>query len=94
LECHRTILVARELVKKDLEVTHILESAACESHGDAIKRLVTTLGMSLDDMFRSQQDIFDDAYALQAGRIAYDQSEHQQRTAARSESDAVTKAIR
>lgn len=94
LECHRTILVARELVKKDLEVTHILESGACESHGDAIKRLVTILGMSLDDMFRSQQEIFDDAYALQAGRIAYDQSEHQQRTAARSESDVVMKATR
>lgn len=94
LDCHRTILVARELVRKGLAVTHILDSGACESHGDAIKRLVTTLGLSLDDMFRSQQEIFDDAYALQGGRIAYDQSEHQQRIAARSESDAVMKTIR
>lgn len=94
LDCHRTILVARELVKKGLAVTHILDSGAREPHGESIKRLVAALGMSLDDMFRSQQEIFDDAYALQAGRIAYDQSEHQQRIAARSESDAVMKAIR
>lgn len=94
LECHRTILVARELVKKGLAVTHILESGACELHGDSIKRLVTALGMSLDDMFRSQQDVFDNAYARQAGKIAYDQSEHQPRTAAFGESDATMKAVR
>jgi uncharacterized protein (DUF488 family) len=94
LDCHRTILVARELVKQGLAVTHILESGAREPHGESIKRLVTALGMSLDDMFRSQQEVFDDAYARQAGRIAYDQGEHQPRMAILGEPDAAMKAVR
>jgi len=77
LDCHRTILVARELVKRGYSVTHILENGTCEPHEESIKRLVKALGMSLDDMFRSEQEVYDDAYARQAGRIAYDQSERQ-----------------
>ena len=72
LNCHRTILVARELLKKGLSITHILESGASESHADSINRLVNSLGMSVDDMFRSEQEIVDAAYARQAGRIAFD----------------------
>lgn len=94
LDCHRTILVARELIKKGLAIIHVLDSGAREPHEESIKRLVTALGMSLDDMFRSQQEIFDDAYAKQAGRIAYDQSAHQPRISALSESDSAMKAIR
>ncbi|MCP5279341.1 MAG: DUF488 domain-containing protein [Thiobacillus sp.] len=75
LDCHRTILVARELVNRGCSVTHILENGTCEAHEESIKRLVSALGMSLDDMFRSEREIYDDAYACQARRIAYDQSE-------------------
>lgn len=75
LDCHRTILVARELVKRGYLVTHILDNGTCEPHGESIKRLVKALGMTLDDMFRSEQEVYDDAYARQAGRIAYEQSE-------------------
>jgi uncharacterized protein (DUF488 family) len=75
LDCHRTILVARELVNRGCLATHILENGTCEPHMESIKRLVKALGISLDDMFRSEQEIFDDAYARQARRIAYDQSD-------------------
>lgn len=85
LDCHRTILVARELVRRGLSVSHILEDGTSESHADAISRLVSSLGMSLDDMFRSQQEIVDDAYAMQASRIAYDQSERPSKTSTDSD---------
>lgn len=86
LDCHRTILVARELLKRGLAITHILEDDSLENHTDSISRLVTTLGMSLDDMFISRDEIIEQAYSRQANRIAYDQSEWQsKRSAERSE---------
>lgn len=75
LDCHRTILVARELLKRDLSIAHILDNGSIEGHTESISRLVTSLGMSLDDMFRSKEEIIDEAYVRQANRIAYDKSE-------------------
>jgi predicted nuclease with RNAse H fold len=94
LDCHRTILVARELIKRGLSVTHILEDGASESHADSISRLVNSLGMSLDDMFSSQQEIVDDAYARQASRIAYDQGERQSKTSTGRDSTVVGETVR
>ena len=39
LDCHRTILVARELVASGLDVTHILEDGSLEPHDETMKRL-------------------------------------------------------
>jgi len=82
LDCHRTILVARELQKRGLTITHILEDGSLESHLDSILRLVASLGMSLDDMFISRDEIIEQAYSRQANRIAYDQSEWQSKRSA------------
>jgi uncharacterized protein (DUF488 family) len=82
LDCHRTILVARELLKRGLTITHILEDGSLESHTESILRLVATLGMSLDDMFISRDEIIEQAYNKQANRIAYDQSEWQAKRSA------------
>lgn len=77
LDCHRTILVARELLKRGMSITHVLEDGSLESHNESISRLVRSLGMSLDDMFISKDEIIEQAYSRQANRIAYDQSEWQ-----------------
>lgn len=77
LDCHRTILVARELLKRGAAITHILEDGALESHTESISRLVTSLGMSMDDLFISRDEIIEHAYSRQANKIAYDQSEWQ-----------------
>src|SRR4030067_438823 len=82
LDCHRTILVARELLKRGLTITHILEDGSLESHTESILRLVASLGMSLDDMFISRDEIIEQAYNKQANRIAYDQSEWQAKRSA------------
>jgi len=82
LDCHRTILVAKELLKRGLTITHILEDGSLESHTESILRLVISLGMSLDDMFISRDEIIEQAYNRQANRIAYDQSEWQAKRSA------------
>src|ERR1035441_230157 len=40
LACHRTLLVARELEKDDVEVVHIHADGQLESHQDAMNRLL------------------------------------------------------
>lgn len=74
LDCHRTILVARELVKEDVKVTHILQSGSLESHEAALLRLVEQLGIGGEDMFRPQEEAVWLAYERQAQLIAYDRS--------------------
>ncbi|MBK8482301.1 MAG: DUF488 family protein [Proteobacteria bacterium] len=71
LECHRTILVARALVARGVEVDHILASGQVESHGDAMVRLLRVVGIPREDLFRSEDELIEEALARQEERIAY-----------------------
>jgi uncharacterized protein (DUF488 family) len=73
IECHRTILVGRELIKRGCSVQHILIDGTLESHADTLCRLVKVLNLEQsEDLFRSNATTIDDAYDRQASRIAYD----------------------
>ena len=71
LECHRFILVSRELAARGAEVLHIVEYGAIESHADALVRLRNRLKLPEYDLFRTPEEIIDEAYCLQGERIAY-----------------------
>ncbi|MFL6603292.1 MAG: DUF488 family protein [Steroidobacteraceae bacterium] len=71
LECHRTILVARELVREGVAVTHILGDGSLESHEHALQRLAASLKLGGGDLFSDSADVIEQAYELQAARIAY-----------------------
>jgi uncharacterized protein (DUF488 family) len=70
LECHRTILVARELARAAIPVTHILADGSLEGHDQAMLRLAATLKLQ-DDLFRSPLELSEQACDTQAARIAY-----------------------
>ena len=74
LECHRTILVARELRRRGLEVAHIHADGGLERHEDALSRLACMLGVREQEqhLFRSAQELTDDLYRMQEKRIAYE----------------------
>ncbi len=74
LECHRTILVARELRRRGVEVAHIHADGGLERHEDALSRLARMLGVREEEqhLFRSAQELTDDLYRMQEGRIAYE----------------------
>jgi uncharacterized protein (DUF488 family) len=74
LDCHRTILVSRQLAELGIGIEHIHEDGSRESHADALTRLARSLKLREDQLnfFRSAEDIFADAYALQEKRIGYD----------------------
>lgn len=71
LECHRTLLVSRYLVDMGLEVQHILSDGGLESHESAIERLLEQLKLPSHDLFRTHEDVIQDAYRAQERVIAH-----------------------
>ena len=71
LDCHRTILVTRELVASGVDVTHILENGSLEPHDETMKRLSEQLRLPAQDLFLTPDELEDRAYAAQEQRIAY-----------------------
>lgn len=77
LACHRTILVARHLQALGFEVQHIHADGELESHKDALDRLLHVLNLPDHDLFRTHEDVVDDAYRIQGERIAYSRGDTQ-----------------
>ncbi len=71
LQCHRTILVARELVREGIPVAHILGDGSLESHEHAMERLAAAWRLPANDLFGDPAERLERAYELQAGKIAY-----------------------
>ena len=71
LDCHRTILVSRNLVEQDVPVSHILSDGSVESHDQVMARLMQMLNISEDDLYRSREDAIRDVYRKRGEAIAY-----------------------
>lgn len=74
LDCHRTILVARELVRAGVPVAHILRDGTLESAERADERLVERCMRGEIDLFARDSDrreLVELAYERQGARIAY-----------------------
>ncbi len=72
LDCHRTLLIARTLVERDLIVEHILADGTLEDHNATMSRLVEALKMPLyGDLFRSRSEVVADALMIQEKKVAY-----------------------
>lgn len=69
LDCHRTILVARELVKRGESVAHILASGEVESHDQVMQHLREQLKIEPTDLFGG--DVNEQAYEMRGQQIAY-----------------------
>ncbi len=74
LTCHRTILVCHALKCDDLDILHILADGKIESMDEAENRLLSILGLPAEDLFRSREEILEEAYQRQGDRIAYSKS--------------------
>lgn len=70
LTCHRSILVCRHL-REDCQIIHLLDAETTETHAAAEMRLLQQLKLPPKDLFRTEQQMLDDAYDLQGERIAY-----------------------
>lgn len=70
LTCHRTILICRE-ISQEAEITHILESGEIESQAQVETRLLKLVGLPTRDLFRSREELVEEAYQRQGDEIAY-----------------------
>jgi uncharacterized protein (DUF488 family) len=71
LACHRTLLVARVLAERGVEVRHILADGRAEAHESAMERLLDLVGLPRRDLFRSSEDLIAEALARQEERVAW-----------------------
>ena len=74
IECHRFILICRNLKNSDIHIKHILANGSIEDNIDTELRLVRMLKIepTLFDAKKKQSELIDQAYEQQANNISYD----------------------
>lgn len=73
--CHRMVLVGRHLKAEDTILQHIGENGELEETRDAERRLLALLRMDPTDLFRTPEEIVEEAYDRQGARISYREEE-------------------
>ena len=71
LECHRTLLVARALVERGVDVAHILSDGRLERHDATMARLLDLVGLPQQDLFRTREQLIEEALRRQGEKVAY-----------------------
>ncbi len=71
LDCHRTLLVGRELAARGAAVSHILADGSLETHAQTMARLLQIAGLAEHDPLRSEDEKLDGACAWEEERVAY-----------------------
>ena len=71
LDCHRTILVARELVRRGIDVAHVLADGRIEPHDDTVERLLARHGLDQPHLFAAREDRIEQAFDAQAAAISH-----------------------
>lgn len=71
LDCHRFVLVSRNLEKEGFNIIHILSDGSTESQKNAKERLVKQFKMFQSDFFLSDNELIESAFKRQEEKIAY-----------------------
>ena len=71
LDCHRTLLVARALIDRGVEVGHILSDGRLETDDEAMHRLLRQQDLEQPELLRSLDERLSAAIQLQEQQIAY-----------------------
>lgn len=71
ITCHRMVLVCRHLRPDPITILHILEDGSTETMDQAETRLLESVRLPTDHLFRPRSELIEHAYDLQGGRIAY-----------------------
>ena len=71
ITCHRTVLVCRQLRSDPIEIQHIMYDGSTETMEQSEFRLLEVVGLPNADLFQDRSELIEQAYDLQAERIAY-----------------------
>jgi len=75
ITCHRTVLVCRHLRSEPIEIRHILVDGSIETTEQVETRLLEAFGLPSTHLFCDRSQLIEQAYDLQAERIAYTEAE-------------------
>jgi len=70
MTCHRTILIAREFVKYNIDIQHIFPDNNIQYHSKLMQRIAYENNYH-NDLFMSEEDKVNQSYKLQAGKMGY-----------------------
>lgn len=71
LDCHRCLLVGRELTRAGVSVSHIMSGGQQVSHGGIEDELLILAGKDGDDLFAQRSERLASAYRERAQKVAY-----------------------
>jgi uncharacterized protein (DUF488 family) len=71
LLCHRSVLISRELEAAGKTVSHILEDGRLETNQETMNRLLEQCGLDREDLFRSKEELIEEACARQEKQVAW-----------------------
>ncbi|MEN1680024.1 MAG: DUF488 domain-containing protein [Planctomycetota bacterium] len=72
LDCHRGVLIARQLAERGWRVRHILADGSAEEHAATERRMIDAMGVDpLLDANATQAELLHRAYEELGGRLAY-----------------------
>jgi hypothetical protein len=69
LQCHRTMLICRNLRKEPVSITHILADGSLETQAELEERLLALEKISQDDLFLDRDQLIERAYDLLSRRM-------------------------
>lgn len=75
LDCHRCLLVGRELLRRGMDVQHIIPGGALESQSRIEDELLERAGREGDELFASREERLSAAYRYRAKKIAFAEPE-------------------
>lgn len=71
LDCHRTVLVARVLANRGMQIAHIHGDGTAETDEDAMLRLRAKHGLAQPSLFDTEEELLLKALERQESEIAY-----------------------
>ena len=75
IECHRSILICRQLRNDAFEIRHIQPDGGLESTAELEQRLLALAALPEAHLFMSRAQLVEEAYEVQSGKIAFTEAE-------------------
>ena len=71
INCHRTILICKNLKKYQIQINHIIDANTFENHTETEFRLLKRFNLEQPDLFMNEAQRLAEAYSRQEEKIAY-----------------------
>jgi len=71
INCHRTILICKQLKKYKIQICHIIDSKTSENHTETEFRLMKLFHLEQPALFMKDSERLEEAYHRQGEKIAY-----------------------